>query len=321
MRRMPQRCSSIYISEDLMVRQPSQEDGCRILPLPLERTSPFNTMESDFFKIGEEMSAGSTVPDNFDDSTSTTKPQHRLSRRLPFICASVAAAGILISLVVWRSHRHSPSTIPAVATQSVPVLAAALPTSPQVAAGAALLPANTVAPSSPVIVPASASKPILVAVTGPVPSPKPEKKLHSMGAPVAAASISSPSPPPAVAGATGVQETNTTIHACKRAFEGRRSKDVLALCSQAFTNDPQSAEVAVMLAKTEFDRGRVRQALEWSKKAIALDADRADAYVFLGGAEQAVGRMSAAKTAYKRYLELSPQGRYASDLRAVLASL
>jgi hypothetical protein len=40
-----------------------------------------------------------------------------------------------------------------------------------------------------------------------------------------------------------------------------------------------------------------------------------------GGAEQAVGHAAAAKTAYQRYLQLSPQGRYAAELRTVLESL
>ena len=76
-----------------------------------------------------------------------------------------------------------------------------------------------------------------------------------------------------------------------------------------------------MLAKTELERGRTHSALDWASKAIALDGNQADAYVFLGGAEQAFGHAAAAKAAYKRYLQLSPHGRYAADLRAVLGSL
>jgi len=76
-----------------------------------------------------------------------------------------------------------------------------------------------------------------------------------------------------------------------------------------------------MLAKTELDRGRSRPARDWAKKALALDDQQADAYVFLGGAEQAAGHRAAARSAYQRYLQLSPKGRYAADLRAVLGSL
>ena len=89
----------------------------------------------------------------------------------------------------------------------------------------------------------------------------------------------------------------------------------------AFTADPGVAEIAVVLAKIEFDRGRSAQALAWSKKAIAADPDAADAYVFLGGAEQNAGHGKAAKLAYQHYLHLAPAGRYAADLRAIVNSL
>ena len=71
----------------------------------------------------------------------------------------------------------------------------------------------------------------------------------------------------------------------------------------------------------EFDRGRAAQALSWARKAVAVDADLADAYVFIGSAEQQAGHVQAAKTAYLKYLALAPAGRFAQDLRAVVRTL
>ena len=51
------------------------------------------------------------------------------------------------------------------------------------------------------------------------------------------------------------------------------------------------------------------------------NADLADAYVYLGGAEQELGNTSEAQAAYKKYLELAPKGRHARELRAVLDGL
>lgn len=109
--------------------------------------------------------------------------------------------------------------------------------------------------------------------------------------------------------------------ACKRAVQQHRSKDVLATCGQAFKATPRSADIAVILAKTEFDRGRANQAVTWARKAVAIDPDASDAYVFIGNAEQNAGHSQAAKAAYQHYLQLAPRGRYAADLRAVLKSL
>jgi tetratricopeptide (TPR) repeat protein len=140
-------------------------------------------------------------------------------------------------------------------------------------------------------------------------------------APAPAASPSPSSPSEEAVGAAIAAADQGSFDACKQAYDRRRSKEVLADCARAFVDNPGSAEIATMLAKTELDRGRSRQALDWAKKALAIDENQADAYVFLGGAEQAFGHAAAAKTAYKRYLQLSPQGRYAAELRTVLGAL
>lgn len=108
---------------------------------------------------------------------------------------------------------------------------------------------------------------------------------------------------------------------CKKAIGGRRNKEILELCPSVFTSDPHASDIAVALAKIEFDRGRSAQAYAWSKKAIAANPDIADAYVFIGEAEQSAGHGKAAKEAYTHYLRLAPSGRYATDLRAIVNSL
>jgi tetratricopeptide (TPR) repeat protein len=109
--------------------------------------------------------------------------------------------------------------------------------------------------------------------------------------------------------------------ACQQAFTKKKYKDIVDSCARALDSKPTAANVAVMLAQTEFDRGRAGQALVWAKKAVAVDPNLADAYVFIGGAEQSAGRAQAAKAAYQRYLELAPNGRYAQDLRTIVRSL
>jgi tetratricopeptide (TPR) repeat protein len=114
---------------------------------------------------------------------------------------------------------------------------------------------------------------------------------------------------------------NDAQQACRKAVAEKQKKAILAKCTEAFAADPRAADIAVLLAKLEFDRGRLEQAFDWSKKAIAVDPTLADAYVFIGEAEQSAGHAKAAKDAYARYLHLAPSGRYAADLRAVLRSL
>jgi len=101
----------------------------------------------------------------------------------------------------------------------------------------------------------------------------------------------------------------------------KHNKEVLALCPEAFAADSSDADIAIALAKIEFDRGKSALAASWGQKAIVADPNAADAYVFIGGAEQSAGHRKAAKEAYKRYLQLAPGGRYAADLRAIVGSL
>jgi cytochrome c-type biogenesis protein CcmH/NrfG len=58
-----------------------------------------------------------------------------------------------------------------------------------------------------------------------------------------------------------------------------------------------------------------------AKKMLAADPHRFDAYVFLGTAEQEAGKPDEARAAYKKYLDLSPDGPFARELRAILSNL
>jgi predicted TPR repeat methyltransferase len=54
---------------------------------------------------------------------------------------------------------------------------------------------------------------------------------------------------------------------------------------------------------------------------LAVDPRRFDAYVFLGTAEQEAGKTDEARAAYKKYLDLAPDGPFARELRAILSNL
>jgi tetratricopeptide (TPR) repeat protein len=109
--------------------------------------------------------------------------------------------------------------------------------------------------------------------------------------------------------------------ACRSAFEQKHYRDALNSCTRAFAARPEAAELAVLVARMELDRGRISDARTWAQKATDVDPNLAEAYVFLGTAEQQAGHAPAARVAYMRYLELAPHGRHAQDLRAILSDL
>ena len=273
--------------------QQPQEVKCQVLVLPLEVLPPeqiphFSSVEANFFQAGEDLAAEPVASDNFDEPTPARKARPRMRGRASWALLGISAVGAACATLAVSRTDHAPRSVPQ------PTASRQEPTPTP-----APLPAP--APAAAVLVPPPAPAP---AAAGAV-----------------AALAEAPAPVPTVAQAASVPADDAALDACHKAYEQHRSKDVVSACKQAFASGPPSADVAVMLAKTEFERGRPGPASSWATRAIALDADRADAYVFLGSAEQAFGHKAAAKTAFQRYLRLAPHGRYAADLRAVLGSL
>jgi hypothetical protein len=268
----------------------------KILPMTAEHAVHFSSLESGFFKEGDDLSNWQPAGGDSNEPTRVCRlrPWHVRRRRLLSIGLAMVCVTGLVLLGRW--HWKAP-------LQGVESAAPTAPESP--------MPALVELPAP---VPATASPPSKLQAVA--------ENSAELTAPAPVAEPQLPSPSQGATGAVAAtKRTEDASETCRKAFDQHRAKDVLSTCPQAIDATPQSAELAVMLARTEFERGRARQALDWAKKAVALDAERAEAYVYLGSAEQAAGRSAAAKAAYKRYLQLAPQGRHAADLRAVLANL
>lgn len=284
--------------------QTPQELKCQVLVLPLEQHPHFDTVETSFFQAGEDLAAGPVTADSFEEPPAAGKTRPRLRKRAYWaLLGTSAVVAACATLAVSRAD-HAPRSLPQpTASQQEPT-----PTP-------APLPAPAPA-AEPAVPPPSPAATGVVAVLADVPARSPTTAMAALSP-----TDDAPAGSPATAEAAVAPVDDAALDACKNAYHQHRATEVVSTCGQAFASGLPSADVAVMLAKTEFERGRSRPAFDWATKAIALDANRADAYVFLGSAEQAFGHRAAAKAAYQRYLQLSPHGRYAADLRAVLGSL
>jgi len=207
-----------------------------------------------------------------------------------------------------------------------PTLVAGPPTPPTASAVAAA----PVAP--PVVVPAPVvSAPPSKAVGSPaVGLGVPPKTAPRLAAATRAAGVPAPSGAPraklglvedvpATVGSTAAELHDKCV-AVDADGQGKASA-VKAACRRALAADPKDAEVMVILARAEIDRGRLGEARSLARRALAADPSRVDAYVYLGTAEQEDGKVEEARAAYKKYLELAPEGRYAREMRAVLNNL
>jgi CheY-like chemotaxis protein len=172
------------------------------------------------------------------------------------------------------------------------------------------------------------------ALQAPAPAAPAEQEVHAARAPASPTSVvAAANPAPTGAEENRPAQTEHAVAATPPAVdvrqqcldvnaEGRgKARSVLAACRPALQAAPKDAEVMVILARAEIDRGRLVEARSLARKALVADPQRFDAYVYLGTAEQEAGRIEEARAAYKKYLELAPDGPYAHELRAILSNL
>jgi hypothetical protein len=116
-------------------------------------------------------------------------------------------------------------------------------------------------------------------------------------------------------------EAEPALAVCQDALVKGDTAAITQGCDRALEIDATLAMPILAWAKRELDRGNVKAAVTWARRLLRANDHLAEAYLIVGVAEQLASHGSAAKTAYRRYLELAPKGRYARDVRLSLAAL
>jgi DNA-binding response OmpR family regulator len=271
----------------------AQASGSRAIPRSASSPTPY---------AGSPASAseGRSPFDGSEDTLVVALAAARRQRSFFFMGLGFLAVLIVAAVVLLRPGR-APRRIAAPETPAAPAVAAAPVPAPTPPA-----PPPVASPS-----PSSALPPVVAAETSPP-------------APPAASPPVTPAPaalPPEKGAAAA--DTAALKAGCVKAYGNGRGKykTIVSACLRALEADPRAADVMVMLANAELDRGKTKESLEWAQKALAVDASLPEPYVVVGTAEQMAGHLKEAKAAYEQYLELAPTGPFASDLRQVLKGL
>jgi hypothetical protein len=114
---------------------------------------------------------------------------------------------------------------------------------------------------------------------------------------------------------------NERVSQCRSSLQKQQTTQVSGTCAAAMELDATLAKPLLAWAMSEFRHGRTNVASTWVRKIMTIDPTLADAYLILGVAEQGAAHVAVARQAYRRYLELSPRGAYASDVRSALRSM
>ncbi len=116
-------------------------------------------------------------------------------------------------------------------------------------------------------------------------------------------------------------EPRSHLRDCRTAVARENAREGLRQCTAALAESPNSATALVLLARANLLGGREGESLRLAQNALALDSRLPDAYLLVGSVQQSVGHTEYARSAYEAYLRLSPMGRHASEVRAVLRTL
>ncbi len=310
--------------------EPAEEAATRLGPedvLPMDGEPPAEsergsspTAASGSAESNDAQSAESLARDSAEITRLVRKP--RQVRQVLLMAIAAFALGTVGALALMNRPSHPAEPLPAAP--------------PPAASPTATPSAPSLPPAAPAVQPPGAPPP---------PTPPPAAAPGVQVAPSPSAAVAPnpppvPSPPAAGAAAATPSETPKTgsgepaaVTSPPAAGELRqkcidvnadgkgKARAVLAACRLALEADAKDAEVMVILARAEIDRGHLGEARSLARKALATDPSRADAYVFLGTAEQEAGKLEEARAAYKKYLDLAPDGRFAREIRAILNNL
>ncbi len=105
------------------------------------------------------------------------------------------------------------------------------------------------------------------------------------------------------------------VDAASRLLKAGQSGAALALYERVLKSSPKSADAAYGAALARYEAGQDEPARASAERALALQANHAQAHLLLGYLEQLGARAPEALSHYRRYLELAPTAAQAGDVR------
>jgi len=228
-------------------------------------------------------------------------PRARLAILLLALVASAVGAG-------WLTLRRQPAAEP----PPVPGGAA----TPAIEAAAAV-PETT--PATPPSEPASPAPSTGAVAPEPVAATPPTEVARPL--PEAARADDAPPIGPA---APATRDDEAAYRAAMEAGQQRyraRAYPAAAAEYQRAVDLRETGEALAALGRALYDGRRTGEARQALRRAVALDPSSAAAWLALGEVHLALREPADARAAYERYLDLEPRGRYADDVRQVLARL
>jgi len=107
----------------------------------------------------------------------------------------------------------------------------------------------------------------------------------------------------------------------RAAYTAGKLKPAAEALATLATQAPDHPEVLLLTAQVQLEQEKLAEAQTTAERCVAVDAKLADCWLTLGVLRQNNKDEPGAITAYEKYLELAPTGRYARDATSQLARL
>ncbi len=107
----------------------------------------------------------------------------------------------------------------------------------------------------------------------------------------------------------------------ERFYRLGRTEDAASALADVLAREPGNARALVLRSNMLIEQRRLDEALEAAKASVDADPAFADGHLALGVIQQERGDRASAAAAYKRYLDLAPDGLYAHSIRRQLTRL
>ena len=167
-------------------------------------------------------------------------------------------------------------------------------------------------------------------VAPPPPTPGPAVAASPRAAEPQPAAAPAPDQPPGAAPAPDSQPAvapasdqlySKALELGEKQLRSGKYKQAIAHFQRAVKERPQAVPALLALGDACLEADRPRSALQPLEEAARLDQRSGRAQLLLGTAYQSLGKNAQAVLAFRRYLELEPEGEFSRDVRVILANL
>jgi hypothetical protein len=111
------------------------------------------------------------------------------------------------------------------------------------------------------------------------------------------------------------------LEAARGLYRRKKYDDTVAALDEAFAVTPNHPDGLMLLSAVQLDQGKLPEALTTARRCVEVDAATADCWLTIAVLEKENKNLAPSLEAFRRYVELSPDGQYAKTAKRAIKEL